>query len=131
VLTLLFVAMDAHHDLIFMFAKSYELLPPSRIVLDKSMINAFLGGGKLFILAIKVAAPVMVGMLVANLLLGLLYKAAPQINIFFVSFPIFIFVGLMLMIISMPIMIYVFGINIANIKNDMYRVMELSTGTAR
>ncbi|MEO5356798.1 MAG: flagellar biosynthetic protein FliR [Nitrospirae bacterium YQR-1] len=127
ILTLVFVAMDAHHDLLVMFVMSYELLPPSRIVLDKSMINAFMGGTKLFIVAIKVASPIMVGMLVANLLLGLLYKAAPQINIFFVSFPIFIFVGLLLMIAGMPVMIYVFGLNIANIKNDMYRVMELST----
>ncbi|QWR78497.1 flagellar biosynthetic protein FliR [Candidatus Magnetomonas plexicatena] len=127
ILTLLFVAMDAHHDLITMFVKSYELLPPGRIILDKSMIYSFLGGTKLFVLAIKIAAPITVGMLAANLLLGLLYKAAPQINIFFVSFPIFIFVGLTIMIASLPVMIYIFGINIANIKHDMYRAMELST----
>ncbi|MBF0520982.1 MAG: flagellar biosynthetic protein FliR [Nitrospirae bacterium] len=127
ILTLLFLSMDAHHDLITMFVKSYEFLPPDKIVLNRSMIDAFMGGSQLFVLAIKIAAPITVGMLTANLLLGLLYKAAPQINIFFVSFPIFIFVGLTLMIACLPLMIYLFGINIANMKHDMYRAMELST----
>ncbi|MBF0487853.1 MAG: flagellar biosynthetic protein FliR, partial [Nitrospirae bacterium] len=79
--TLLFFVMDVHHDLIAAIVKSFEVLPPGQIKVNPLMIYSFFGGTKVFILALKLAAPVMVGMVVANLLLGLLYKAAPQINI--------------------------------------------------
>jgi flagellar biosynthetic protein FliR len=126
VVTLIFFAMDIHHDLITAFVKSFEVLPPGQIKMDTLMMNKLFGGAKVFILSLKLAAPVMVGMVVANLLLGLLYKAAPQINIMFVSFPIFLFVGLILMMLTMPIFFTVVAGQFNELKGVLYETLLMA-----
>ncbi|MEO5361111.1 MAG: flagellar biosynthetic protein FliR [Nitrospirota bacterium] len=124
--TLLFFVMDIHHDLVSVVVKSFEVLPPGQINIDTLMINKIFGGSKIFTLALKLAAPVMVGMVVANLLLGLLYKAAPQINIMFVSFPIFLLVGLILMMFTMPIFFKVISEQFNNLKDVLYETLLIA-----
>ncbi len=124
--TLIFFVMNIHHDLITALVRSFEVLPPGQIKVEVLMINRLFGGAKVFLLALKLAAPVMVGMVVANLLLGLLYKAAPQINIMFVSFPIFLFVGLILLMITMPIYFTSIGQQFNNIKNVLYETLLMA-----
>ncbi|MBF0343017.1 MAG: flagellar biosynthetic protein FliR [Nitrospirae bacterium] len=123
--TLLFFAVNAHHDLIYIFAKSFEILPPGQLNINNLMINAIFGGFKVFVLAIKIGAPVMIVMVVLNFLLGFLYKASPQINIFFVSFPLFIMVGLMVMMLSIPTFYNVMINAIEDMKYEMHNVLKL------
>ncbi|MBF0565288.1 MAG: flagellar biosynthetic protein FliR [Nitrospirae bacterium] len=127
IVTLLFFIMNAHQDMIYIFVKSFELIPPGQIKMNNLMIAGMFGGAKLFVMAIKVGAPVMVGLLVANLLLGFLYKAAPQVNIMFVSFPIFIFFGMVLLIAGMPVFLHVVAQYIGGMKQDMYDVLQMGT----
>lgn len=127
VVTLLFFIMNAHQDMIYIFVKSFELIPPGQIKMNNLMIAGMFGGAKLFVMAIKVGAPVMVGLLMANLLLGFLYKAAPQVNIMFVSFPIFILLGMVLLISGMPAFLHIMGGYINDIKNNMYNVLVMGT----
>jgi flagellar biosynthetic protein FliR len=108
--TLLFFAMDAHHELIYMLVKSFDVVPPtSNINVNGLVVEAINIGSRAFVFALKLGAPVVVGMLVAHLMLGFIYKAAPQINIFFVSFPIFIYAGLLIIVLSLPLFISVVG----------------------
>ncbi len=126
---LMLLSMDAHHDLIYIFVKSYEWVPVGNIDMKDLILRRIVGGGgTLFILALKFSAPVVVGVLVSNLLLGLIYKAVPQINIFFISFPIYIFVGFLIMLISLPVFMYVFSANFGDIRNNMFRIIELARG---
>ncbi|MBF0457065.1 MAG: flagellar biosynthetic protein FliR [Nitrospirae bacterium] len=126
IVTLLFFIMDIHHDLIAAIVKSFEVLPPGQIKLNPSMVHTIFSGSKVFTLSLKLAAPVMVGMVVANLLLGLLYKAAPQINIMFVSFPIFLFVGLILMMSTLPIFFKVIAGQFNQLKDVLYETLLLA-----
>jgi len=48
-------------------------------------------------------------MLITHILLGFVYKAVPQMNIFFVAQPVYIFLGLLTMMISLPVFAYVMG----------------------
>ncbi len=124
--TLLFFAMDAHHDLIYMFVKTYELLPPGQVNIKNLLANTITNSSKAFAIALKIGAPILLGMLIINLLLGFVYKAAPQINIFFVSFPIFIFVGFLIMILSIPVLFHVLGIHFSEFKDGMYRIITIA-----
>ncbi|KJU87058.1 Type III secretion system inner membrane R protein [Candidatus Magnetobacterium bavaricum] len=126
--TLLFFAMDIHHDLIYIFARSFEVVPPGQVNLSKLMIYGMFGGLKVFVLAIKLAAPVMIAMVVLNFLLGFLYKASPQINIFFVSFPLFIFVGFIVMLLSIPPFFQVIADAFENIRDEMHKVLVMGKG---
>ena len=125
---LIFLVMDAHHDLIFVFVKSFELLPVGKVNVGLLLpeIVAMVSG--LFVMAIKIAAPVMVGLLIVQLLSGFLYKVAPQMNIFFVALPLNIFLGIMLMILSIPVFEYVLGISFSDLRGDMIRLLMMAKG---
>jgi flagellar biosynthetic protein FliR len=125
---LFFFAMDAHHDLIYVFVKGYEFLPAGQADIRGLMEFVIMLGSKIFLIGLKIAAPVVTGMLVTSILLGFIYKAAPQINIFFVSFPIYIFLGFLLLLLSVPVFAYVLGGYFGELREEMQRVFEIARG---
>lgn len=125
---LYFLVMNAHHDLIYVFVKSFELLPAGPLNI-RPLIPQLLGMGKsFFILALKIGAPVIVCLMISHVLSGFLYKAAPQLNIFFVTLPLNIFLGFLLIITSFPILEYVLGMEFKGIREDMTRLIMMARG---
>jgi flagellar biosynthetic protein FliR len=61
-----------------------------------------LQGATIFGLALHMALPVIAALLVTNVALGVMTRAAPQLNLFSIGFPITITVGLVVIVISMP-----------------------------
>ncbi len=59
-------------------------------------------GATVFSLALHMAMPVIAALLVTNVALGVMTRAAPQLNLFSIGFPITITVGLLVLVISMP-----------------------------
>jgi flagellar biosynthetic protein FliR len=64
--------------------------------------NLVLQGATIFGLALHMALPVIAALLVTNVALGVMTRAAPQLNLFSIGFPITITVGLVVIVISMP-----------------------------
>lgn len=127
---LLFLAMDIHHDLIAVFVKSYEWLPPGAAAGNGGLLIAACVSftTKIFIIAVKISAPVIVIMLIANLLLGFIGKAAPQMNVFFVGQPVYLFLGFLVMLLSVPVFAYVIGNYFSGIKDELGRVVLMMKG---
>lgn len=126
---LIFLVMDAHHDLIYVFVKSYEWLPSGHIDINKLVLaKVMASAGGMFVIALKMSAPVVIAMLVVNLVLGFIYKAAPQMNVFFVSYPVYIFVGFLVMLISFPVFVQVLTGYFSAIKDEMFRVISIAGG---
>ena len=125
---LFFLVADVHHDLIYILVKSFELLPGGQVnVLN--LIPPMIGMmGKLFIVALKISAPIFAGILITYLLSGFLYKVAPQLNIFFIVMPLNIFIGFILMAVSIPAFEYILGINFSNIRDEMIRIIMIAKG---
>jgi len=125
---LYFLVLDVHHDLIFVFVKSFELLPAGHVNIQAVIPEMLSMGSGLFKLAMKISAPIVVGSLITYLLSGFLYKAAPQLNIFFIVMPLNIFLGFMMMILSIPVFEYVLGIQFDNIKTEMVKIISMAKG---
>jgi flagellar biosynthetic protein FliR len=76
---LIFLALDVHHWILRALAHSFDYLPPGTATLNPGFLQAVLHeGGAILALAIQIAAPVLSATLVADLVLGLLGKASPQ-----------------------------------------------------
>jgi flagellar biosynthetic protein FliR len=125
---LIFLAMDAHHDLIYVFVKSYEWLPGGHIDIQNLVTEAISVSGKIFLIALKISAPVVIAMLISSLLLGFIYKAAPQMNIFFIGYPVYIFVGFIVILIGIPVFTQVIGGYLNGIKDEMIRIIAVARG---
>ena len=103
--TLVFLAMNGHLMMIAGIAETFRTLPlgaPAPSIGDWRGL-AQLGAG-LFRIGLHVALPVLTTMLVINLGLGVLARAAPQLNLMAVGFPATILIGLAALGLSLPLL---------------------------
>ncbi len=107
---LLFLAIDGHLLLISALADSFNLLPIAATALDPARALAvFVMGSQVFATAVLLALPAVTAVLMTNVAFGVITRAAPQLNIFAVGFPVTILVGLVFMMLSLPVFLERFG----------------------
>jgi flagellar biosynthetic protein FliR len=98
-----YLSLGGHVTLYEGLAASFRAIPPGQAALGT------LGGREVVELAatvfsgaIRVAAPMTVALLLANLALAILGKAVPQLNVMMISFPVTISIGLVMLGASLP-----------------------------
>jgi flagellar biosynthetic protein FliR len=107
--TLIFLAVDAHLVMIELLAGSFLVLPVStQVVPVDRLMEVVLWCGRMFADAVLISLPVVAGILLVNVALGVVTRAAPQLNIFAVGFPVTILAGFVLMLLAVPILQPVF-----------------------
>ncbi|MBI4083682.1 MAG: flagellar biosynthetic protein FliR [Candidatus Lambdaproteobacteria bacterium] len=100
---LLFTALDGHHMMIRTLAGSYAVVGVGGMQLGQPALEQVVSLVRsLFIIGIQVGAPLTVALLAANLSMGLVARAVPQVNIFVVGFPFTIGLGLLLLALGFP-----------------------------
>ena len=100
----LFLSLDGHHLFLRAIQESYEIVPVGSLALKEEPLMELMGRvGEMFILSIKMGAPVLVGLLFMQAALGLLSKAIPQMNVMIVAFPLQIVLGLFFFGISLKV----------------------------
>jgi flagellar biosynthesis protein FliR len=95
---LVYVTVGGHITMLEGLAESLCRVPPgstAAFAMGLPTVTALMEG--LFLTAVKIAAPVMVTLLLVNLALAVLSRAVPQLNALMVSFPITIAVGLLML----------------------------------
>jgi flagellar biosynthetic protein FliR len=101
--TLLFLALDGHLALIAATTQSFELAPVSTQFFAGIGWERLLAlGTGLFQLGLHLSLPVLATMLIINLTLGVMSRAAPQLNLFSVGFPLTALTGLVLFALFLP-----------------------------
>lgn len=100
--TLMFVAMNGHLLMLDMLYNSFTLLPPGSQPFVTHPGEAVLNWAMtMYGNALLLALPVIVSMLLTNLAFGIITRAAPQLNIFAVGFPLMLMIGLAVVLINM------------------------------
>src|SRR5690606_1563828 len=108
--TLFFLAIDGHLRLLELLALSFELFPVSDFVLDAAFFSEVVRySAQMFVTGTLLALPVMVGVLLINIGFGVMTRAAPQLNIFSIGFPMSMLGGFVLMLLSLPVLLPVLG----------------------
>ncbi|KVH69364.1 flagellar biosynthetic protein FliR [Burkholderia ubonensis] len=122
---LAFLAFDGHLQVLAALAASFQALPVSAELLHAPgwrTLAAF--GATVFQMGLLLALPVVAALLIANLALGILNRAAPQVGIFQVGFPVTMLVGLLLVQLMVPNMVPFFGHLFDMGLDAMGRVLE-------
>lgn len=93
---LLFLAFDMHHLFILAITESFQIIPPFGFRFKGELVQALLAfSGNIFVIAVKIGAPVIAALTFMNVGLGIIARTVPQINIFIVGFPLQIMTGLL------------------------------------
>ena len=100
---LIFLASDAHHFIIGAVVQSFDLINLAQVdfsnVTPELILRYF---SSMFVVAIKIAAPIMAILFFLSVGLGLVARTVPQMNVFIVGFPLQIGVGLLMVALAMP-----------------------------
>ncbi len=102
---LIFLVTNAHHLVLRAMVESFRIVPLLGFHFTKStmaLLSNLTGG--MFVTAVKIAAPVMVALLLTSLTLGLVARVVPQMNVFIVAMPLKIIIGLFFIGVSLPYM---------------------------
>ncbi|HET6431127.1 flagellar biosynthetic protein FliR [Dyella sp.] len=100
--TLIFLAMDGHLQLVALLADSFRTLPPGSGLMGPNAMHAIvMFGVHLFSGAVRVALPAVTSLLVVNIGFAAISRAAPSMNLFAVGFPITVSLGIVVLWLSL------------------------------
>ena len=110
VVTVICLVTNVHHALLRALADSYAALPVGFGLIDEGLVE---GVGRLlglvFMLGVRMAAPVIVVLLLVELALGLLARVAPSLNVMIAGAPVRVVVGLLVLAASISALPGVIG----------------------
>ena len=101
--TVLFLAVDGHHLLLAVLAQSFGEVPVGGPPLMPGSLFAFLVplGSLMFQLAVKLVAPIILVLFIAQIAMGLISRTVPQVQVMILAFPLTIFLGLVFLSMTM------------------------------
>jgi len=125
VTTIICFASNAHHALLRALADSYAALPVGLGHVDSTLAAQVARTlGLVFVIGVRIAAPVIVVLLLVELALGLIARVAPALNVITAGAPIRVIVGLLVLAASMMALPSVVGRYVPS-------VFQVSAGTAQ
>lgn len=102
----LFFTIDGHIMLIKELVNSFAAVKLGTFVInDQSVMVAFNVFTQFFIIGIRIALPIVLVLLMADLILGIVSRTVPQLNVMILGVPIKILLGLACIIMILPIII--------------------------
>ena len=101
--TMAFLAVNAHLLLLSALAESFISMPVSATPMSSGApLELARWGGRIFSAGLQLSLPIVAALLITNVALGILTRAAPQLNIFGIGFPVSLGVGLLVISLAMP-----------------------------
>ncbi len=101
--TLLFLILNGHLFLIETLAQSFYTMPVAVDgITQTNLRDIVLWASRMFAAGLLIALPAIAALLLVNLGMGVITRAAPQLNIFAVGFPMTMMIGFILMLVTLP-----------------------------
>lgn len=104
--TLMFLSLDGHLLMIQLLADSFVSLPVGMEGVGKAGLWSLAGQASwIFSSAVLMALPAIGALLTVNIAFGVMARAAPQLNIFAVGFPVTLVFGLLVVLFTLPVIL--------------------------
>lgn len=100
-----FLATNLHLVTLAILAESFTTLPIGQSITNgQGWLGVANWGATIFKAGVQLSLPIVAVLLAANLALGILTRAAPQLNLFGIGFPIMLGVGFIMLAVALPYM---------------------------
>ena len=110
VAVLVFLAVNGHHVFLRALVRSYDVLPPGGLDFSGQTIPYVMElTGDMFVLGLKLVAPIMVVLMLSMFALGIMSRLMPQLNVLMLSFPLKIGLGVFLLGVGMNVIVAILG----------------------
>lgn len=100
-----FVALDGHLEALRLIIESYTLIPPGAPLVSGPLIEAGRQAAtEMFGFSVQLMMPIVTVLLLVNVLIGVITRSAPQMNIFSFGFPMTLTITVVLLFLSAPVL---------------------------
>ena len=122
---LLLLSLNGHHTILTGLVTSFETIPLGGVVLKAGLMQKMIAlTAEVFIIGVKIAAPIMTALFLVTAAMGVLARTVPQMNVFMVGFPVQISVGLGAFIVCMPLFVMLVERFIITMRRDMLVMVD-------
>lgn len=125
---LLFLLMDGHLFLIEALKSSFDIIPLASldtIFTPGFMMTVVRITGAVFVIAVKIAAPVMAAMFLTTIGLGILSRIVPQMQVFVFSMGLKVGVGLLMLAGTVPMYVFMIKKILQQFEGETYTLLQL------
>jgi flagellar biosynthesis protein FliR len=123
---LYFLTMDAHHILLKGMADSFAIAPAGSFSVSQASVAWILDiFTRMFWLGIKISMPVVGGIFLVDVALGIVAKTVPQMNVFIVGLPLKSLLGLFILAMGFPFLALVMRFDFDRMANGFYGMMHV------
>lgn len=124
--TLMFLSLNIHHQFIRAIMDSFRVIPLGGWHLSGELVHFLvMRTADIFIIGIRLAAPVMVALLLTTVALGIMARAFPQMNIFMISLPLNVGLGLVIMGMTLTIFFHVLEVSFGHLSGQIDALFRL------
>jgi flagellar biosynthesis protein FliR len=103
--TFLFLSMGGHLILAGLIVESFHALPPGHASLSVRAIGGLVQfGGLIFAAGVSVALPLGAAMILVQLVMAMIARSTPSLNLFAVGVPATLMIGIVLLSLATPVM---------------------------
>ena len=104
---LIFFTLNGHHLLIQALSSSFSVFPLAGEKFVTRLLDGLIGSSaEIFTIALRVSAPVLLGLFLSDIVLGVLSRAVPQMNVFMVAQPLQFAFCIFLVMLSLPALVW-------------------------
>lgn len=124
--TLIFLSMNIHHLFIRAIVDSFGIIPIGAWRLNGEIVTFLIRQSTdIFVIGVRLAAPVMVTLLLASVAMGVMARAFPQMNIFMISLPLNIGVGFVVLGVTLLVFFHVLEVSFGQLKGQIETLFRL------
>lgn len=102
---MIFFSMNGHHELIQGIHQSFRLIEVGESILNNNftyVVSIFI---QCFIIGFRIAIPIILSLIITDLIMGLISRSVPQLNVMMLGMPLKILVGVAFFIIALPFIV--------------------------
>jgi flagellar biosynthetic protein FliR len=123
---IMFLSGSAHHWFVIAMAESLQSIPLASLSTSGAVLPVILTLlGKACVIAIQLAAPVSIALLLATLVLGVMARLVPQLNVFMLSVPATLGLGLVMLALALPSVMGGIELAFGQLGHDLIQVIRL------
>ena len=122
---MIFFIIDGHHYIIRALSYSFQIIPLGEFQAKEALFSLMIKySAEVFIIAVKIASPILVSFFLIHVAEGVLARMIPQMQVFFVTQPLKIGIGFVLLGSILPIYFYVIKNLLGQFESKLYALVK-------
>lgn len=122
---MIFFIINGHHYIISSLKFSFSVIPLGKFTLTKPVYDLIvIYSSSIFIIAVKIASPIMVSFFLIHIAEGIVARIIPQMQVFFVTQPLKIGIGLLMLAAITPLYLYIIKNLLQDYEGKLFSLIE-------